>query len=139
MNAWHKNGFYPVIGLPRVRGFVNEKAGRTALLSGATWVGNFDERRRQRGVSAVTTTSVTTYGELWNMNQRPGRRLLRATTSSPGDRRRRREVVFVDGAVLHDQGDVPPVITEDRDVLQWIAVHEQDIGVGALPDHTERT
>jgi len=41
------------------------------------------------------------------------------------------ERVLVDLPVLHDQRDVLAVVAKDRDVIQRIAVDEQEVGIGA--------
>jgi hypothetical protein len=40
--------------------------------------------------------------------------------------------VLVDLAVLHDQVDVLFVVAEDQDVLQRIALDQQDVGIGEV-------
>ncbi len=47
------------------------------------------------------------------------------------------ERVLVDHAVLHDHADVFLRISQQLDVLKWIALDQQDVGVGTFSDDTE--
>lgn len=47
--------------------------------------------------------------------------------------------VLEDIAVLHDDGEVPVRIGHQIEAPQWIAVHQDEVGIGTFLHHAEQT